>query len=77
MDRRARYLEAAWELFTEHGYNGVSMSRIVQATGGSKETLYRYFDSKEALFAALIDDLQTTLASAPSPPAPPTSGSRG
>lgn len=55
-------------LFIEHGYNGVSMSRIVKATGGSKETLYRYFDSKEALFAALIDDLQTTLAAAPSPP---------
>lgn len=68
MDRRALYLKAAWELFIEHGYNGVSMSRIVRATGGSKETLYRNFDSKEALFAAVIDDLQTTLAAVPSSP---------
>lgn len=67
MDRRARYLEAAMELFIEHGYNGVSMSQIVRATGGSKETLYRYFDSKEALFAALIDGLQATMAVTPAP----------
>ena len=67
MDRRARYLETALALFIEHGYNGVSVDAIVNATGGSKATLYRYFDSKEALFSAIVDDLQTTLAAVPAP----------
>lgn len=68
MDRRTRYLDAALKLFIEHGYNGVSMGLIVRTTGGSKETLYRYFDSKEALFEAIVDDLETKFASAPVPP---------
>ena len=41
----------------EHGFNGVSTDQLVAATGGSKATLYRYFESKEALFEAIIDDV--------------------
>ena len=67
MDRRTRYLEAALGLFLEHGYNGVSMGRIVKETGGSKETIYRYFPSKDALFFAIVDDLQVKMAAAPPP----------
>ncbi len=68
MDRRSRYLDEALRLFIRHGYNGVSMDRVVEAAGGSKATLYRYFDSKEALFSAIVDDLQTTLAATAPPP---------
>lgn len=57
MDRRQRYLDVALELFAEHGYHGVSTDQVVAAAGGSKATLYRYFDSKEALFEAIIDDI--------------------
>lgn len=57
MDRRSRYLDAALELFLEHGFTGMSMDQLVAATGGSKATLYRYFESKEALFEAIIDDV--------------------
>ncbi|HEX7131925.1 MAG TPA: TetR/AcrR family transcriptional regulator [Iamia sp.] len=57
MDRRQRYVEVALALFLEQGFNGVSMDQLVAAAGGSKATLYRYFDSKEALFAAIIDDI--------------------
>jgi TetR/AcrR family transcriptional repressor of mexJK operon len=57
MDRRQRYVEVALALFLEHGFNGVSMDQLVSVAGGSKATLYRYFDSKEALFAAIIDDI--------------------
>lgn len=69
MDRKARYLETALSLFLERGYDGVSMRRIVEVAGGSKETLYRYFESKEALFDAIIDDVQARLAAMPEPPA--------
>ena len=57
MDRRAHYLEVALRLFLQHGFNGVSMDHLVAEAGGSKATLYRYFDSKEALFEAIIDDV--------------------
>ncbi|MDH4280039.1 MAG: TetR/AcrR family transcriptional regulator [Acidimicrobiia bacterium] len=66
-ERRARYLETALALFIEHGYNGVSMDTIVSAAGGSKATIYRYFDSKETLFSAIVDDLQTRMAAIPQP----------
>lgn len=66
-DRRSRYLETALRLFIEHGYNGVTMDTVVAAAGGSKATIYRYFESKKALFSAIVDELQTTLAAAPPP----------
>ena len=64
-DRRSHYLETALELFIEHGYHGVTMDTVVAEAGGSKATIYRYFESKEALFSAIVDELQTTLGAAP------------
>ncbi len=55
-ERRARILEAAREVFYEVGYAGASMSMISSRLGGSKATLYAYFNSKEELFAAIIRD---------------------
>lgn len=65
MDRRAHYLDVALRLFLEHGFNGVSMDQLVAAAGGSKATLYRYFDSKERLFEAIIDDLSDSTSPGP------------
>lgn len=61
MDRRAKYLQVALALFSEHGFNGLSMDQLVAATGGSKATLYRYFSSKEEMFEAIIADLGETI----------------
>ncbi len=54
-DRRTEILEIAGALFLEHGYQGTSMSQIAAAVGGSKGTLYAYFENKEALFAANME----------------------
>lgn len=48
--KREAILDAATQEFTERGYEGASMSAIVGRTGGSKQTLYNYFSSKEDLF---------------------------
>ncbi len=40
----------------EQGFGGASMDAIADEAGVSKMTLYRYFDSKEALFAGLITE---------------------
>jgi AcrR family transcriptional regulator len=52
--RREAILAVAAEVFFEEGYQAASMSTIAARLGGSKATLYNYFDSKEALFEAYI-----------------------
>ena len=52
--RREAILAIAHDVFLEHGFEGASMSQVAQRLGGSKGTLYSYFDSKEALFETLV-----------------------
>jgi AcrR family transcriptional regulator len=52
--KRDAILAVAAEVFFEEGYQATSMSAIAARLGGSKGTLYNYFDSKEALFEAHI-----------------------
>jgi TetR/AcrR family transcriptional repressor of mexJK operon len=56
-DRRRAILDGARRLFMAEGFGGASMDAIAESAGVSKMTLYRYFDSKEALFAGVIADL--------------------
>ena len=52
--RREAILAVASEVFFDEGYAAASMSTIAARLGGSKATLYNYFPSKEALFAAHV-----------------------
>jgi AcrR family transcriptional regulator len=47
-------LEAAGQLFREHGYGAVSMDQIAREAGVSKATVYAHFSSKDRLFAAMV-----------------------
>lgn len=53
-ERREAILAAAKEVFQEMGLDRASMDEIAVRFGGSKATIYRYFDSKEALLKELI-----------------------
>ncbi len=54
-ERRVRIREAAKRLFLRLGFDGVSTDAIVGEAGiASKETLYRYYRSKEELFVDVI-----------------------
>lgn len=53
--RRKAYVDAARDLFLQHGYSGATMSEISRVVGGSKTTLWTYFGSKEELFEAVLD----------------------
>jgi AcrR family transcriptional regulator len=55
-ERRQAILAIAGEVFMEEGYAAASMSAIAARLGGSKGTLYNYFRSKEALFAAVVSE---------------------
>lgn len=56
-DRRTRILRAAAELFLAEGYAGVSMDDVLAKVGGSKSTLYRYFDDKLDMFTSAVEML--------------------
>jgi AcrR family transcriptional regulator len=49
VDKRAAIMRAALELFTERGFYGVAVPEIADRAGVGAGTIYRYFDSKDAL----------------------------
>lgn len=51
---REKALAAALELFGRRGYGGVSMNDIAQAVGVRAPSLYKHFESKDALWAAVV-----------------------
>lgn len=53
--KREQILDGARRVFLRDGFAGASMNDITREAGVSKGTIYVYFDSKEDLFAALID----------------------
>ena len=66
--RRAHVLDAARRVFAERGVEGASIREIARAAGYTAGALYSYFDSKEAIYAALLaeslDRLQGEVAAA-------------
>lgn len=55
--KRQAILRGAKDIFLKNGFGGASMDAVAAQTGVSKMTLYRYFDSKEDLFAGVITQL--------------------
>ncbi len=47
-------LQAAGDAFSTHGFHRSSMEEIAQAAGVTKPMLYRYFSSKEDLYAVYL-----------------------
>jgi AcrR family transcriptional regulator len=54
VEREHLMLQAAGEAFAAHGFHGSSMDDIARAAGITKPMLYRYFGSKEGLYAAYL-----------------------
>ncbi|MFI7029142.1 TetR family transcriptional regulator [Microbispora rosea] len=52
---KARILEAARDEFSAHGIAGARVDRIAKAAGCNKNLLYIYFQSKETLFATVLE----------------------
>jgi AcrR family transcriptional regulator len=53
-EKRQQILGVASTLFLKHGFDSVSMSQIAAKVGGSKSTLYSYFDNKDELFLEVV-----------------------
>ena len=53
-DTRSRILDAALDVFSEHGFDGSSLQQIADRLDLTKAALYYYFRSKDELLEALI-----------------------
>jgi AcrR family transcriptional regulator len=73
-DRREALLDAAASLFADRGFTRVSLEDLGAAAGVSGPAVYRHFDGKQAVLAAMLVDAsanlctgaQTVIESAPS-----------
>ena len=55
-DRRSAIIAAARVLFSHNGFRGTGTSDIAAAAGCSEPVIYKHFASKQALFAAVLED---------------------
>jgi len=60
-ERRAQILDAAKEVFAEAGYHEASINAIIERAGIARGTFYLYFQSKAAVFDALLDQAMGAL----------------
>jgi AcrR family transcriptional regulator len=61
---RENLLAAGRTVFEQRGYANTRMSDIATAAGVSHGTVYTWFDDKEALLRALVDDIVTEVFAA-------------
>jgi len=59
--KRQSIIEGATRMFLQYGFNASNMDKIAQEAPVSKATLYKYFDSKDALLLAVIENLSDHL----------------
>lgn len=60
---REKILQAAISEFSEHGLAGARISAIAAAAQVNKALLYYYFNGKEALYTAALEEVANTVAS--------------
>ncbi|HET6611323.1 MAG TPA: TetR/AcrR family transcriptional regulator [Kofleriaceae bacterium] len=61
--KRARILDAALDLFVEHGFHGTAVPALADRAGVGAGTIYRYFENKEALVNELYRACKAEVAS--------------
>ena len=54
-ERREQVLKVALAVFAQRGYHTTSMNDIADAAGVTKPVLYQHFDSKRALYIAVLE----------------------
>ena len=57
---RRLILDAALDVFSQHGYRGATLDQIADAAGLSKPNILYYFDGKEEIHVTLLNQLMET-----------------
>lgn len=55
---KERILDAALKSFAENGYKGTNLRDLAAGLGLSKSALYKHYESKEAIWDALLDKME-------------------
>ena len=53
--RYEKFIQAGLEIFLEKGYEDTSLTDIIEKSGGSLASIYKFFDNKEGLFRAILE----------------------
>ena len=56
-DTKERILAVALEMFSRKGYAGTNIRELTAALGLVKSSMYKHFESKEAIWDALLDEM--------------------
>ena len=56
-DTKERILEAALEMFSRNGYAGTNIRELSASLGLVKSGVYKHYESKEAIWNALLDEM--------------------
>ena len=56
-DTKERILEAALEMFSQNGYSGTNIRELSASLGLVKSGVYKHYESKEAIWNALLDEM--------------------
>lgn len=67
-DKRVHIIEIARRVFVKYGYAGSTTAVVATEAGVSKQTLYKLFQSKEELFAAVVGAHRRMMLDLPRPP---------
>ncbi|MEO8192610.1 MAG: helix-turn-helix domain-containing protein [Gemmatimonadales bacterium] len=70
MDTRTTILNAAVQVFSQHGFRGSTTRRIADAAAVNEVTIFRYFGSKEALLQEAIGESEIRAFTSPLPEDP-------
>jgi AcrR family transcriptional regulator len=70
MDTRTAILNAAVQVFSQHGFRGSTTRRIADAAEVNEVTIFRYFGSKEALLQEALNESEVGGFSNPLPVQP-------
>ncbi len=57
-DRKRQLLDHAKELFVRHGYQNTTTKLIAEAAGVSEPVLYQHFETKQALFLEVLQQIR-------------------
>jgi AcrR family transcriptional regulator len=58
---RGQLVEIARRMFAKRGYEDTSIEAVLREAGVSRGSLYHHFPSKEALFEAVAEDVETSV----------------
>ena len=56
-DTKERILATALDMFSQNGYAGTNIRELTAALGMVKSSMYKHFESKEAIWNSLLDEM--------------------